>query len=89
MSLTIIPHFRPFIVGSPPLSSGGSFGSENSEAMRRILSSGPVNLERLVDLDESTDKSFRARSPEIGSAVSAREHHLGTSESSSINGNKH
>ena len=50
-----------------------------------------VNLERRmdgVDLDESLD-SLRARSPEIGSAVSAREHHLGTSDSSSVNGNRH
>ena len=51
-----------------------------------------VNLERRmdgVDLDESLE-SLRARSPEIGSAVSAREHHLlGTSDSSSVNGNHH
>lgn len=85
---------KPFVVGSPPLSSG----SESSEVQRmRMLSAGGgggrrlVNLERRmdgVDLDESMD-SLRARSPEIGSAVSAREHHLGTSDSSSVNGNRH
>ena len=69
------------------MSSGGS---DHSEMMRRIMSSNrPVNLERLVDLDESIDSPTHvdAQSPEIGSAISARElHHLGTSDSSSVNG---
>ena len=64
---------------------------------RRILSAGGrrlVNLEQRmdggVDLDESLDSLRIARSPEVGSAVSAREHHLlGTSDSSSVNGNRH
>ena len=82
---------KPFVVGSPPLSSGSETGSE----VRRMLSAGRrlINLERRmdgVDLDESMESLQGARSPEIGSAVSAREHHLGTSaDSSSVNGNRH
>ena len=68
------------------------------QVQRRILSAGGrrlVNLEQrmdggCVDLDESLDSLRIARSPEVGSAVSAREHHLlGTSDSSSVNGNRH
>ena len=67
------------------------------QVQRRILSAGGrrlVNLEQRmdggVDLDESLESLRIARSPEVGSAVSAREHHLlGTSDSSSVNGNRH
>ncbi len=34
-------HYRPFVVGSPPLSSGSS---ENSEALRRIVRGDPMDL---------------------------------------------
>ena len=67
------------------------------QVQRRILSAGGrrlVNLEQRmdggVDFDESLESLRIARSPEVGSAVSAREHHLlGTSDSSSVNGNRH
>lgn len=74
-----------------------SAGSENSEAIRRVLSQGPVDLERYVgggglpnpDNNQGAGGGI-ASSPEIGSAVSAQEN-FGTmaSSSSSVNGRHH
>ena len=55
-------------MGSPPLSSGGSLNSDNSEVIRRILRSDPVNLERVVDLDTTAEEEDEDT---VGSAVSA------------------
>lgn len=60
---------KSFLVGSPPSSSGESLGSDQSEMIRRALELGgviPIAPEGLILSDEN-------QSPEIGSAVSARE----------------
>lgn len=79
---------KTFMVGSPPSSSGGSLGSDQSEVIRRALEGGPVNLGRIVGGvdDMLPEESSSGRSPEIGSAVSANET-LGTS-ADSVNGGR-
>ena len=73
---------RTFQVGSPPSSSGGSIGSDQSEMIRRALVMGGIEQDGGLLLNMSDNEN---RSPEIGSAVSA----LGASSAgSSINGNK-
>ena len=57
---------RTFMVGSPP-SSNGSIGSDKSEVIRRALEMGGIVQDGFVLSDGEN------RSPEIGSAVSARE----------------
>ena len=69
-----------FVVGSPP-SSSGSMGSNNSEMIRRALEMGGIVQDGLI-MNMSDHEN---RSPEIGSAVSAREA-FEASSGSSING---
>ena len=69
-------------MGSPPLSSGGSLNSDNSEVIRRILRSEPVNLERVVDLDTTAEEEDDEDEDTVGSAVSAK----GALGGGSING---
>merc|ERR1712062_534306 len=57
---------RTFMVGSPP-SSNGSIGSDKSEVIRRALEMGGIVQDGFLLSDGEN------RSPEIGSAVSARE----------------
>ena len=66
-----------FLVGSPP-SSNGSIGSDKSEVIRRALEMGGIVQEGFVLSDGEN------RSPEIGSAVSAREA-FATSSNNSFN----
>lgn len=74
---------RSFMVGSPP-SSNGSIGSDKSEVIRRALEMGGIIQDGFVQEGDN-------RSPEIGSAVSAREAFAvaasTASNSSSVNGN--
>ena len=70
---------RGFMVGSPP-SSNGSMGSDQSEVIRRALEMGGIVQEGFIA--DGLDN----RSPEIGSAVSAREAFAVASNSSSVNG---
>ena len=69
---------RSFMVGSPP-SSNGSIGSDKSEVIRRALEMGGIIQDGFLQEGEN-------RSPEIGSAVSAREAFAVASNSSSVNG---
>ena len=70
---------RTFMVGSPP-SSNGSIGSDKSEMIRRALEMGGIVQDGFVLSDGEN------RSPEIGSAVSAREaFSVKQSNSSSVN----
>ncbi|XP_059093327.1 hamartin-like isoform X1 [Tigriopus californicus] len=85
---------KSFIVGSPPLSSdNGSFPYSlgSNEALRRAISSGPINLDQFVEV--AADQEHRERGidrnvsePEIGSAVSAVEAMRASSSTSSMNG---
>ena len=70
---------RSFMVGSPP-SSNGSIGSDKSEVIRRALEMGGIVQDGFLQEGEN-------RSPEVGSAVSAREAFaVAGSNSSSVNG---
>ena len=70
---------RTFMVGSPP-SSNGSIGSDKSEVIRRALEMGGIVQDGFLLSDGEN------RSPEIGSAVSAREaFSVKQSNSSSVN----
>lgn len=85
---------KTFMVGSPPSSSGGSMGSDRSELIRQGLEMGGVmNINPVGgagggagDCDMMQMSDHESRSPEIGSAVSAKETYGTSAGNNSMNG---